>query len=245
MTDAIKKSVRRVESAKIERVRLRSAGSHYFVELKISLDRSMSLESSRDVVSEVEAKVREIIADADIVVQVEPRTIPDESLSSKINLISLKERGIRHVHNIRVQKIGKEVVVDLHVEVNPNLTIREAHEIVSNFEDKMKSQLGIKEVNAHIETHRTESEFEKDLTNDYPNLVRKIKEIAQRYPEIKDCHDVSIRRIEGRISASLHCVISADKSVSRAHELTTDLEHTLKVELMGLDYVTIHVEPEA
>jgi cation diffusion facilitator family transporter len=244
MTDVVRKSVEGVEGVKIERVRIRSAGSNQFVDLKISLDRSMSLESSRDVVSEVEAKVREVFADVDIAVQVEPRTSPDENLSKKIGLIASKERGIRHVHNIRLHRIGKEIVVDLHLEVDPNMRIREAHELVSDFENKVKSQLGIKEINTHIETQETESDLDQALAHGYPNLADHIKKIVRRFPEIIDCHDISARNIEGKISVSMHCVIHAESSVTKAHELTTDLENTLKAELMGLDNVTIHVEPQ-
>ena len=244
MTDVVKKSVEGVEGVKIERVRIRSAGSGHFVDLKISLDRSMSLESSRDIVSEVEAKVREVFADVDIAVQVEPRPSPDEDLSKKIGLIASRQRGIRHVHNIIIHRIDKEIIVDLHLEVDPNMRIKEAHELVSIFESKVKCQLGIKEINTHIETQGKESDLDEGLAQGYPNLVEHIKKIAQRFPEIIDCHDISARSIEGKISVSMHCVINAESSVTKAHELTTDLENTLKAELMGLDTVTIHVEPE-
>jgi cation diffusion facilitator family transporter len=244
MTNVVKKNVEDVEGVKIERVRIRSAGSNQFVDLKISLDRSMSLESSHDVVSEVEAKIREIFADVDIAVQVEPRVSPDENLSKKIGLIASKERGIRHVHNIRLHRIDKDIIVDLHLEVDPNMQIKEAHELVSVFESKVRSQLGIKEVNTHIETLRTEFDHDEGLARGYPNVVDRIKKIVQRFPEIIDCHDISARTIEGKISVSMHCLIPAESSVTKAHELTTDLENALRAELMGLDNVTIHVEPE-
>ena len=244
MTDVVKKSVTSVEGVKIERVRIRSAGSNQFVDLKISLDRSMSLESSRDVVSEVEAKVREVFADVDVVVQVEPRTVPEENLAGKINLIASKERGIRHVHNIIVHRMDRDIVVDLHLEVDPSIRVKEAHALVSGFEGKVKSQLGIKEVNTHIEARGKESPLSKDLTAGYPNLVERIKKIVSRFPEIIDCHDVSVRSVEGRLSVSMHCVIKANQPVTRAHDVTTDLENTIKSELTGLEYITIHIEPE-
>jgi cation diffusion facilitator family transporter len=244
MTDILKKSIMKVEGVKIERVRIRSAGSNQFVDLKISLDRSMSLESSRDVVSKVEEKVREVFADVDIVVQVEPRTILSEDLSSKISLIASKMRGIKHIHNILVHRIDKDVIVDLHIEVDPNIRVKEADELVSEFESKVKSQLGIKKVNTHIETRGAESHLSKELTIDYPNLVERIKKIVYRFPEIIDCYDVSVRSVEEKISISMRCMVRSDQPVAKAHEVTTDLENALKSEITGLDYVTIRVEPE-
>jgi cation diffusion facilitator family transporter len=244
MTDAIRRSIAGVEGVEITRIRLRSAGSSQFVDVKISLDRRLSLEASREVVSKVEAKIREVSADADIAVQVEPRTSPDEALSSKITLIASKSKGIRHVHNIAIQRVNGELALDIHVEVDPELTVGDAHELVTDFENKVKSQLGFKQIYTHIETHEAELNVKEDVTQDYPNLVKRVKEIVRRYPKIVDCHEISIRTIENKISVSMHCLIAADEPMAKAHELVTDLEKTLKDELMGLDSVVIHVEPK-
>jgi cation diffusion facilitator family transporter len=244
MTEVVKRNVERLEGVKIERIRIRSAGSNQFVDLKISLDRSMSLESSHDVVSNVEAKVWEVFAGADVVVQVEPRITPDENLSSKIILIASKEKGITHVHNIIVQKIGGDIVIDLHVEVDPNIRVTDAHKLVSNFENKLKSQLGIKRVDSHIEVREKEGLPSEDMTRGYPDLVERIERIVRMFPEIVDCHDISVRSVGGKISVSMHCIIPADQPVAKAHEVTTDIENALKSKIARLDYVTIHVEPE-
>lgn len=243
MTDVVKRNVAKVQGVNVERVRIRSSGSYQFVDLKISLDGDMSLESSRDVVSKVEANVREVFANVDVAVQLEPRPVLKGNLSSRINLIASKEKGVMHVHNIIVNRIGKEIVVDLHIEVDPNMRVKEAHELVSDFESKVKSELGIKEVNTHIETQKKESIFLEDMTRGYPNLVIKIKKIVQRFPEITSCHDISVRNVEGRFSVSMHCVVHADQRVTKAHDIITDLENALKLELTELDYATIHIEP--
>jgi cation diffusion facilitator family transporter len=244
MTDAVKKSISTVGGVKVERIRIRSAGPNQFVDLRISLDRTLSLESSHEVVSAVEAKVWGVIAGADVVVQVEPRVIPDEKLSSRVILIASKERGITHVHNIVVQQIGKETFIDLHLEVDPSIKIRDAHELVSNFENKVKSELGIARVDSHIETHEKESLHSRDMTQGHPNLVERIKKVAQKFPEIIDCHDISVRNLEGKISLTMHCVIPADQPMKKAHEISTELENALKSDIEGLDYITIHVEPQ-
>lgn len=243
-TEEIRKSLSQINGINIERIRARVAGPNAFVDVKVSLDRRLSLEASQALVSEVEKRVRTILKDADIMVQVDPKASPQEDLPSKINQAALTMVGIRHVHNIKVYRIDDEAYVELHIEVNPNLTVKEAHDLVSAFEEDVKSQLNVKEINTHIETRASESNLgEFTENNTYPSIVGKIKEIAGRFPEIDSCHDIQVRNIEGKISANLHIMIKADMSIIKAHELTDILESTIRAEIKELSHVTIHVEP--
>lgn len=242
-TDEIRKAVESIEGVKIERIRVRSSGPHAFVDLNISLDRTLGLESSRDIVTEVEAKVREILLNADVVVQVEPRMIADEDLSSKIKLIALKKKAIRNVHNIEVNRIGNDIIVEVHLEVDADTTVRDAHELVSGFERETRAQLGVRQVYTHIETYTVEPESGQDLTEKEARIVEKVKEVASRYAEITDCHRISVMETEGKTSVNLHCRLQADETLEKAHHITTELELAIREELKDLDHITIHVEP--
>lgn len=242
-TDEIRKAVKSIEGVRIERIRVRSSGPHTFVDLRISLDRTMVLESSRDIVREVETKVRDILSNADVVVQVEPRMIADEDLSSKIKLIALKKKGIRNVHNIEVNRIGNDIIVEVHLEVDADTTVRDAHELVSEFERETRAQLGVKQVYTHIETYSVEPETGKDLTEKEAHIVEKVKEVASRYLEITDCHRITVMETEGKTSVNLHCRLQADETLEKAHHITTELELAIREELKDLDHITIHIEP--
>ncbi|MDD5327576.1 MAG: cation diffusion facilitator family transporter [Phycisphaerae bacterium] len=54
----------------------------------------------------------------------------------------IKANGqIRQYHRLRTRTVGREVFLDLHILVDPNLSIAAAHEIASNLEDALHSQL--------------------------------------------------------------------------------------------------------
>lgn len=241
--EEIKSSIESIEGVEIERIRVRPSGPYSFVDVKLSVDRRMPLESSRDIVTEVETRIWNILGGADIVVQVEPRESSNDDYSSKISGIAMREKHIRNIHDIKVLRRNGEISVDLHLELDSNMSVQEAHELVTRFEDEARSQLGIKEITTHMETYRKQADFEEDLTDKGIDVVRKIREIARRYPEIKDCHGISVRKTEGKTSVNLHCELGANETLEKAHELTTALEHVIRQELIDIDYVTIHVEP--
>ena len=60
--------------------------------------------------------------------------------------------GAHNPHRVRVRKIGSHFMVNLDIEVEPELTVREAHDIAQNVENSIKSNLkNIYDVMIHIE----------------------------------------------------------------------------------------------
>ncbi|MFH0815728.1 MAG: cation-efflux pump [Methanobacteriota archaeon] len=241
--DAIRSNVEAIENVRCERVRARTSGPYAFVDVKISLDRNMPLDSSSEIIKMVEDAAREVLEGADVVVQVEPRESPDEDLPSQVSLIALKVKGIKGVHNIEMHEIDSLISVDLHLELDPKHTVKEAHDIVDEFETNARATLGIGEINTHIETHVCDISVGQDLTEDYAHVVKEVVDIVGRYPRIKGCHDILVRKAEGKLSVNMHCELLADETLDMAHEISTMLERVIRDEIRGIDHVIIHVEP--
>lgn len=237
--------VNAISGVRCERVRARTSGPYTFVDVRVSVDRTMPLDGSRDIMARITKRTREVLAGADVVVQVEPREIPEESLPSKIGLIALQEQGIKGVHKIEVRRIGGKTIVDLHLEVDGKLSVEEAHGLVDRFERRARGELSINEITTHIETHACDVAVGEDLTGSHAHVVERVKEIVARYPRIKGCHDVVVRRVDGRLSVNMHCELLKDEPLELAHELSTMLERIIGEEVKGVDHVTIHIEPAA
>ncbi len=50
--------------------------------------------------------------------------------------------GVINPHNLKTRRIGKNVAIDMHIKVRPDLTIVEAHDIATNVENRLKSSFG-------------------------------------------------------------------------------------------------------
>lgn len=65
----------------------------------------------------------------------------DEQTIEQIQKIIESEKRIRHWHKLRTRTAGREIFVDLHILVDPQLNITEAHEIAESLERTLRDQI--------------------------------------------------------------------------------------------------------
>ena len=65
----------------------------------------------------------------------------DVKTVEQIQKIIESEEHIRHWHKLRTRSVGREIFLDLHILVNPELTITEAHEIADSLEHTLYEQM--------------------------------------------------------------------------------------------------------
>lgn len=72
--------------------------------------------------------------------------------TSEIENIVKKVDGVNSCHKIRTRGFLDNILIDLHIQVNPDITITEAHKIGHRVQDKLKKELeGVYEVITHVE----------------------------------------------------------------------------------------------
>ena len=77
---------------------------------------------------------------------------PDPETEETIRSIAGRVEGVAAIEKCRVRKSGLNLFVDIHVEVNGEMQVHEAHLIGHNVKDAlMTSSLGIADVLVHIE----------------------------------------------------------------------------------------------
>lgn len=79
-------------------------------------------------------------------------TMPDEPIMAEIRQVASVVPGARRVEKCFARKTGLQYHVDLHLEVDPNLTVRQSHEIAREVRRCIKRELGwVADVLVHIE----------------------------------------------------------------------------------------------
>ncbi|RQW87340.1 MAG: cation transporter [Geobacter sp.] len=87
---------------------------------------------------------------------------PSESLISGIHLLSEAVEGVEHVHEIRARRSGQYVIVDLKLDMDPEMTVKKSHEISTLVKKSIfKNFPNVGDVMIHINPH---NEKHKDLT---------------------------------------------------------------------------------
>jgi cation diffusion facilitator family transporter len=81
-------------------------------------------------------------------------TMPDEKQMSQIRDVGMRVQGVRGIEKCFARKTGLRYHVDLHLEVDPEMTVRESHEIASAVKNRIKSDLNwVEDVLVHVEPY--------------------------------------------------------------------------------------------
>jgi cation diffusion facilitator family transporter len=88
-------------------------------------------------------------------------TIPREEVQG-IESLAEEVEGVEHVHEIRTRRSGRYIIVDLKLDMDPEMTVKKSHEIATEVKRRIFERfLHVGDVMIHINPHDEEHE---DLT---------------------------------------------------------------------------------
>ncbi|MGB7844938.1 MAG: cation-efflux pump [Candidatus Acidiferrum sp.] len=231
----------------VERVRVRRAGNRHFVDATVSVPRSASLEQVHALTDSIEQRVGQIVP-ADVVVHTEPRAPDNEHLFESIRAVAL--RMSLAIHDISAYQQDGGLFVELHLEVDENLSLGEAHRRATDLENAIRA-LGNGnyklDVNIHIEPlgrHIATPEIGAGEMRQLELAVESfLNHMHRNYDELINCHDVRVRQVEHHILVSCHCIMKSDLLITHIHDVLAALEDLVKERFPQISRVTIHPEP--
>ena len=75
-----------------------------------------------------------------------------EKQSAEISELINSVNGVKGFHNLRTRKIGNAIAVDVHVKMDGKLMLKEAHDIATLVEEKIRGRFGKESIiNIHME----------------------------------------------------------------------------------------------
>src|SRR5215831_2863895 len=245
LQEEIAHAVERMEGVQaVHRVRMRRAGNRYFVDATVSVPRTASLEQVHAWSDAIEKRVGEIVP-ADVVVHAEPQAPSAENLLESIRATS--QRLGYAIHDLSVHRQEDKLFVELHLEVDEKLTLREAHRQATELEDAiLELPERPAEVNIHIEpmgSKIAKSSSAGEMKELADAIERFVNKLTSEYDELVNCHDVHVRQVQHHILASCHCLMKAALTITQVHDVTAALEDRVKERFPQVFRVTIHPEP--
>ncbi len=229
----------------VDRVRVRRAGNRHFVDATVSVARTASLEQVHALSDAIEKRVGEIVP-SDVMVHAEPRAPQGEHLFESIRAVA-QRLGLA-IHDLSALQQQGRLFVELHLEVDENLSLQDAHRQATELEVGIRQlRDGPIDVNIHIEPLGKHIGTPEVAGGEMRQLERAIEEflngLAAEYDELVNCHDVSVRQVEHRILASCHCTMKGTLPITQIHDVTAALEDRVKEKFPQVHRVTIHPEP--
>jgi len=242
----IARAVARIEGVLyVDRVRVRRAGNRHFVDATVSVARTASLEQVHVLSDAIEKRIGEIVP-SDVMVHAEPRAPRGEHLFEAIRAVAQK-KGLA-IHDVTASQQDGKMFIELHLEVDENLSLREAHRQATELEEEILNiRGGSAEVNIHIEPLGRHIATPDAGIGEMEQLSRMIEgfinALPAEYDELANCHDVRVRQVEHRILVSCHCTMKGALPITQVHDVTAALEDRVKEKFPQIARVTIHPEP--
>lgn len=229
----------------VDRVRVRRAGNRHFVDATVSVARTASLEQVHALSDAIEKRIGEIVP-SDVMVHAEPRAPQGEHLFEAIRAVA-QRMGLA-IHDVTALQHAGQLFIELHLEVDENLSLRDAHRQATELEEGIrKLRDGSTDVNIHIEPLGRHIATPDAGAGEMKQLSRSIEDFLNSLPaefdELVNCHDVRVRQVEHHILASCHCTMRGALPITQVHDVTATLEDRVKAKFPQIYRVTIHPEP--
>jgi cation diffusion facilitator family transporter len=225
----------------VDRIRVRRAGHHHFVDITISVSRTAAFEQVHAISDAVERRITEIVP-ADVMVHMEPRPGAHENLFDRVRAIAQK-RGLA-IHDLSANQLDSKLYLDMHLEVDESLTLVEAHRAATELERDILGDIPqVAEANIHIEplgAHISPADTMRDLGR---SIQQYIQELRSEYHELLECTHVQVRRVESKIVASCKCTMQGGLRIPDVHDVTAAVEDRVRERFPQVARVTIHPEP--
>src|SRR6202790_1454403 len=225
----------------VDRVRFRKAGNRYFADVSVALERNFTFQRSEQVSDAVTSRVREVLPDADVMVHPVPRARRTENIFDRIRAVATRYNF--NVHDVSVQDLNGQLHVEQHLELDEQLSMKQAHDEVTRLETEMRAEIPeIATILTHIESEPATIETGEETVRE-PELEQRLKDIVKEFPDVMDVHEFQFKKVRARLYVSCHCTLPDDMPLSRVHDVQTSLEIRFKHDAPELFRVLIHPEP--
>ena len=249
LRDGLVRAVRVPGVVQVGRLRVRTSGPETFADVTLTVEPDIALARAHEIATAAEAAARHLLPGADVVVHVEPA---DADAKGKRD----DPTGLAHAvagrlglaaHDIHVHHVLGARSLELHLEVDPSLSLAAAHAQATAFERALReASPDIGQVVTHIEPRATAAGRGPAGPQDEGQVLAVLHELAADTTLRCHPHNVTVHRAdEGELTVSFHCALDPDTGIQAAHDLTERIERELRERLPSIGRVVIHAEPLA
>ncbi|WMJ08178.1 cation diffusion facilitator family transporter [Nitrosomonas sp. sh817] len=135
--------------------------------------------------------------------------------------------GVRSAHTLRTRKSAGNAFVDVHIQVDPRLSVSEGHQIADAVRQRLLEQIDeVTDVTIHIDPENDEA---SSPSSDLPPREQVIKELKQRWPRLPEVsvEAVTLHYLSGRIDVVIDLPITILQNIDQAAALVQELRQAV------------------
>ena len=147
--------------------------------------------------------------------------------TDKVNAIRdriLSVRGVRSIHTLRTRKSASNAFVDVHIQVDPRLSVSEGHQIGDAVRKCLLQQVDeVTDVTIHVDPENDESD---SPCHDLPSRDQIIAALKQCWPHLPESaiEAVTLHYLSGGIDVELNLPIGILQNIPEAQDWVSKLQ---------------------
>lgn len=166
----------------------------------------------------------------------------------EIGALIAKCEGVLQYHDLRIRRMGPFFSVDVHIVVDPRLSVSAAHQIAEKVRVSLLSQnVSILEVLVHVDCE-DDTTTENERTN--LNLMRSQDEIREdiskilreRFPVITRETHFTVHYVEHHLTVQLEVCMDPRLTLQEANRIAREVKTVVESEVSDVDLLDIHLE---
>ena len=146
--------------------------------------------------------------------------------------------GVRALHMLRSRRSGGDALVDLHVQVDPCISVSEGHQIGDTVRRRLLKRIDeVTDVTVHIDPEDDERE---SLSDKLPLRGDLVRELQRKWADIEgvDAEHITLHYLRGKLRIDLELPLAVLETVPDTRGLIDKIERAAK-ELPEVDSVNV------
>jgi cation diffusion facilitator family transporter len=237
--EAAERALARLEpDIELVRLRLRESAGRYFADVIVAVAPGAAVVEGHQAANLIEAAIETELPGSDVVVHVEPRR-SGLDLRDRVLAIALAEPLVKEVHDITIFENGVSASVSLHLKFPADLALQEALAVTVRIERAIRARPGVSEVQTHLEPLERPLSASPATTSTDLDAIQEIKRIVLERTG-KEPRGTKLLRTEAGRVIFLTLGVSAETSLVDAHQLGSELEEELRLQVPDIADVIVH-----
>jgi len=242
----------------VQDIKIRTSGKELFLEVYISVEDHISIVHANEITKSIRSMSERKfpLYEVQCVVEMNPMAGEESIGEGLINLIfSMKSDNPKIIDfkDLNIFRIENDYFISLVVIVDESLSLTEAHNICSHFEDEIKKQAPLI---SRIITHIEGQPYSKVLVPDQIKCVdvgseminqisEEVQKVLRAHHNVKGYHGLEFWATLDYCILEIHIFFDGSLNISQIHEYITELEIAIreKLGIDNLDTILLHSEP--
>lgn len=152
----------------------------------------------------------------------------DQDEVNRVSRLIDRVDGVRSIHMLRTRKTGHMSAADVHVLVNPRLTVSEGHMVAVAVEEKLKNNIDhMSDITVHIDPENDEEAPPCEGLPLRNEVVDKLRAAWHELECVDEKAEIALHYLSGRIDVDLLLPLSCYQSASHTDRLKLQLQQKI------------------